>query len=141
MPMLNFQDSSQIKFALEQKSKRLQLADALQDYFALNPKTYQRPDDKSERDIFYPEESDFSHSHSSLTDKSLELDSTFHERRTIVETKSGSLDTTFHRERGLMSKGLPLTPSSEPTTFTESRKSGRRVTWKTDFDPSDGTIE
>jgi hypothetical protein len=181
MPTLHLQDSTQIKFAIEQKSKRLQLNDALQDFFAVNPKTYHRPsadcEDDFEKDVFYPEESE--ESYPGAIDMSNSLDDTYHVSRFVKDDKSPScapktfhsntptldravhvrkshnsgddtLDATIHKERHFR-EPLPCTrstttrqqlpPQPDATSETSTARSGRRVTWKTDFDPSDGTIE
>jgi hypothetical protein len=219
MPMLDVQhedNPSSVKFVIEQKRKRLQLNDALQDFFAINPKTYYHQwsssscnnvhenDNEdatdSQKDVFYPEESEESQS-SAVMDMSNSLDDTYHVSKSYVENKkkithfqstraatnsrnssltnsnttnnldgtchvrnlyvehsddessSTSSSSSSHEERQFQSlpstssrqskqqQPASLAPASTTTKAVEKPKSGRRVTWKTDFDPSDGTIE
>lgn len=139
--------SSSIEHVVERKSRRLQLTESLQDYFALNPKAYKRSDDTGNRPTTTIAVDDSERSNLSSTkgtnnnSNSSSLDETFHEQRIIPEERrrcrdvssSGSLDTTFHAERSLREG------RATPTLSSSSRR--RVVRWMTDMDPSDGTIE
>ena len=139
--------SSQLERVVERQSRRLQLTESLQDYFALNPALYRR-DIGSELpdEWFVPDETETSQSQSSTTTASSlnnSLDSMSRARRPRTSrgtNKSSSLDVTVHRERKLCETPANHTPPVE-TPQLEPPKTGRRVRWLMDLDPSDGSIE
>ena len=135
--MLQFENVSEIRGAVERKSKRLQLTESLQDYFALNPKAYKRSGaaavfrDDSTADNKFSDTSS-----SSLSARSCgSLDSTTHVRRHRRSESSDSLDAPAHARHHSPSPAKPLFAN------TEKSPSGRRVRWMMDYDSSEGTIE
>lgn len=136
--------SSQLERVVERQSRRLQLTESLQDYFALNPRIYKRhtgaelPDD-----WFVPDDSETEQTQTSTTASTLSLDGTNHVRRARSSSQSNksssSLDVTVHRERRVSDKASDTTAPLE--TQPVPPRTGRRVRWLMDFDPSDGSIE
>lgn len=138
--MLQLQ-ANQIEQVVERQSRRLQLTESLQDYFALNPKTYKRHTGAELPDEwFVPDDTETSQS---TTATSLSLDSTQHtiRKRSPRSNNNNSLDVTVHCERKISDTPTSITTATKETHHQEPPKTGRRVRWLMDFDPSDGSIE
>ena len=114
------QSTSEIESLFEGKHHRLKLTDSLHDFFALNPKYYNKHNDGSDDDdkpaptrsttktVHFADDSsdnnlsylDFSASTRSLTsiaEETIDLDHTQHSRRASAE--SMELDTTGHQRK------------------------------------------